>query len=89
MLGDSMNDFSLPTRDSDGKYPAFAWPGGYTLVYYSDEGYAYCADCASQDDAEPPVTACDTYDEGPDIYCDGCGCRIESSYGDPDAEEEE
>lgn len=79
----------LPERDSDGKLPAYAWPGGYTIVYYSDDGSVFCADCASQDGAEPPITAWETYDEGPDIYCDGCGARLESSYGDPWAEESE
>jgi hypothetical protein len=84
-----MNDFSLPERDTDGKLPAYAWPGGYTLVYYAEDGSTYCADCASQTDAEPPIVACDTYDEGPALYCDGCNAVLESSYGDPDEEETE
>lgn len=75
--------------DSDGRLPAHAWPGGYPLVYYAADGSAYCPDCASQLQAEPPITACEVYEEGPDIYCDGCGKGLESAYGDPDAPEGE
>lgn len=33
------------------------------------------------------IVACDTYLEGPDLYCEDCNEVIESSYGDPYAEE--
>ncbi len=83
------------TRDSDGKLPAFAWPGGYTIIYLDRDNSILCADCATKslDDVDEipqfkPVCS-DTYDEGPTLQCDQCNCDLESSYGDPDAETEE
>jgi len=73
--------------NNDGKLPAYAWPGGYDIVYFSDEGYVYCPNCANQDDAEPKITTYDIYWEGPPMYCDGCNAEIESAYGDPEEEE--
>ena len=66
---------------------AFAWPGGYTLIYLTDDGDILDATCASEyiDD----VVGYDTYDEGPTIFCDNCGRSIESSYGDPESSDEE
>lgn len=70
-------------RDTDGKLPTYAWPGGYPLVYYSDDGHEYCPDCASQVDAEPPITHVDINWEEPDLTCCGCGAAIEAAY-EPD-----
>jgi hypothetical protein len=84
----------LPDRNSDGKLPAYAWPGGYPIYYLDGENSTLCADCAtkSADDADEipkfKPEACDVYYEGPTIFCDGCNAEIESAYGDPDAEKE-
>lgn len=86
---------NLPKLDKDGKYPAWAWPGGYTIIYFDAGGMMLCADCASPifpiEDTpygRAKIIGCETYDEGPTIPCDDCGKEIESSYGDPDYEEE-
>lgn len=90
---------------------AYAWPGGYTIVYYyfDERGHAggiFCAKCAGKLRDEKRfegehvditqyhrfhqnlrnVIIAETYDEGPTEECSDCGCSIESSYGDPDAE---
>lgn len=67
--------------------PAFTSVGCYTLIYHSADGSWLCAKCATEDLlTESPPLYVDTYDEGPDAYCDGCGKPIVSSYGDPDGE---
>lgn len=69
--------------------PAYAWPGGYTIIYYTSDGDPLCADCAwNACQADEPMAGRDTYDEGPTIYCTDCGATLQSSYGDPDAEQE-
>lgn len=79
----------LPTRDDNGKLPAFAWPGGYPIVYFTRDGMTVCPDCANRetDAAQAPVSG-DIYWEGPAMSCDDCGAEIESAYGDPDGERE-
>jgi hypothetical protein len=64
----------------DDRLPDFAWPGGYTIAYYTRDGSTLCAECARNKLAE--VEAADTYDEGPDVQCDGCNATLESSYGE-------
>lgn len=75
-------------RTSDGKLPAFAWPGGYPIIYITRDGMTVCPDCANReiDDAQAAI-AYDVYWEGPAILCDDCNTEIESAYGDPDAED--
>jgi len=103
-----------PVRDEDGKFPTFAWPGGYTIIYITRDAEVLCPDCANlpeayttsekrkairagrdQEEGVPDYTdrdweivAVDTYDEGPSLNCANCNKEIESSYGDPDEEEE-
>ena len=73
-----------------GELPKYAWPGGYTLVYYCTNGDVICPDCAQKALSDPDEfpeykpTEYSTYDEGPTMQCDSCQCDIESSYGDPD-----
>lgn len=76
-------------RDESGQLPAFAWPGGYTMIYISKHGDTLCADCANEPDQTDPATDGDVYWEGPSIQCDNCGEIIESSYGDPDSQDED
>lgn len=87
------------TRDRDGTLPAYAWPGGYQIVYYTADGGTLCPACANGQngseaseakDADPQwrLIACDLYQEGPTIQCDHCQADIESDYGDPDVDED-
>lgn len=75
-------------RDSsDKQLPAFAWPGGYTIIYLTKKDEVVCAKCANDPIAHDiHVQDYGSYDEGPDTTCDVCEASIESSYGDPDAE---
>jgi hypothetical protein len=68
---------------------AYAWPGGYPVVYIDKEGNDLCPNCANtlrHDEYSPPIAG-DVYWEGPVIHCEECNREIESAYGDPDAEE--
>ena len=70
-------------RDENGKLPAFAWPGGYPLLYLDGENNTLCPDCANKEGYSSPVVAVDVYYEGPTLHCDDCSAAIESAYGDP------
>ena len=67
-----------------GVLPAYAWPGGYPILYVSGDGSEWCADCANQDDAEPKITDWFVFYEGQPVNCAGCATTVESAYGDPD-----
>lgn len=76
---------------------AFAWPGGYPLVYVFADGGTCCADCANEniDDIDADMRggrrwnshggwalgAVDVHWEGEPEVCDHCGKEIESAYG--------
>ena len=95
---------ALRESTSDETLPAYAWPGGYPMVYITENGLTICPKCANDADTSDPVVAGDVYWEGPDMTCeDGSQCGslsdggpspswsagvIESAYGDPDAEAE-
>ena len=78
------------------EYPAYAWPGGYPIVYVFADGESCCPKCAN---TESNITEdwTDTsgwaligwyvHYEGPPAVCAHCGTAIESAYGDPDAPE--
>lgn len=72
-------------RDADGNLPAYAWPGGYPIIYLTRDGLTLCPACANDADTSDPVVAGDVYWEGPALICDDAGETIESAYGDPDA----
>ncbi len=83
-------DFSVKAEmvDADGNLPAYAWPGGYPIAYYSDDCHTtFCAKCATVERSKGyqinPLDW-DVYWEGPPMECDECGAIIESAYGDPD-----
>jgi hypothetical protein len=83
-----------PTGDT--RYPAFAWPGGYPLVYRTADGGALCPECVNgrhgseagdrNPDPQWRLTGCDVHWEGEPITCDHCGARVESAYGVPGGE---
>ncbi len=66
--------------DNNGKLPDFAWPGGYPMYYINKKGEAFCPDCANK--ANNDVTDGEPNWENTDLYCDDCGKRIESAYGE-------
>ena len=86
----------MTMRDEEtGKFPAYAWPGGYPIVYYFADGGTCCPACANGENGseanEEPTTepgwrlmARDIHYEGAPEICDHCGAAIASAYGDPD-----
>jgi hypothetical protein len=82
------------TRSEDGSLPAFAWPGGYQIIYVTADNAVLCPACANgkngsdasetSDDPQWKLVACDLYQEGPVIQCEHCQADIASDYGDPD-----
>ena len=82
---------NLPDKDKDGKYPRWAWPGGYPLFYITlEDCVVLCPTCADKNDEElDPLAGCDVNWEDPMLWCEGCSQRIESAYaeeGHPDGE---
>jgi hypothetical protein len=82
------------TRDNDGTFPAYAWPGGYPIVYYTADSAILCPACANgqngsdasetTDDRQWHLIGCEVYWEGPPETCEHCHAEIPSAYGDPD-----
>lgn len=81
---------ALRESTPDGTLPAFAWPGGYPLIYITADGSTICPDCANWEgetwNPEQAAIAGDVYWEGPTIQCEDCNADIESAYGDPEAQ---
>lgn len=78
----------------DGTYRAFSEYGSYPLVYYTKDGGALCAKCASSDgqidnphDPQWHLITGDVHYEGKPITCEHCGEGIDSAYGVPDEQE--
>lgn len=102
---ESIQNLRRDDRDGgggEGKVPVHAWPGGYTLTYITKDCAVLCGECAngkngsevlnaSLENSDPQwfLEGVQTYDEGPTIQCDHCNADIESSYGDPDAPDED
>jgi hypothetical protein len=84
-------------RDSDGQFSAYAWPGGYPIVYIMEDEGILCPACANgkngsdatikssdcPDDKQWHIIGADIHYEGEPIICDHCNAQIESAYGDP------
>lgn len=78
-------------RDDDGTYPAYAWPGGYPLIYLMDDGEVLCPHCAN-DTSNPihegggadgwRIDAQEIHWEGGPLFCAHCNRTIESAYGE-------
>ena len=66
--------------ENNGKLPDFAWPGGYPMYYINDRGEAFCPDCANKGGHDEVNGEANW--ENTDLYCDDCGKRIESAYGE-------
>jgi hypothetical protein len=81
----------LRAADGSGSLPAFAWPGGYQIIYIADDGATVCPKCANGEDFHESGDAdgfrlegWTIFYEGPDEICCHCNVVIESAYGDPD-----
>jgi hypothetical protein len=73
---------TLRSTTGDGKLPAWAWPGGYPLIYVTENGLTVCPPCANEADTSDPVTDGDVFWEGAPLTCEDCGKLIESAYGE-------
>jgi ribosomal protein S27E len=69
-----------------GECHAVTIPGMYTLIYFNSKDEVLCSGCATK--IATDIVAVRTYDEGSKIDCTDCGKVMESSYGDPEEEEE-
>ena len=82
--------------------PAYAWPGGYQIIYLDSQNCVLCPDCANSEikefledpaeylDKRDIPTAYQIFYEGPSMECDNnCGTMIESAYGDPDDDKDQ
>ena len=85
--------FGLEIRHSDGRLPAFAWPGGYPLLYLTADGGALCPSCANgpdanrvdldaacSDDDQWRIIAYEINWEDDNLPCDHCYAFIPSAY---------
>jgi len=78
-------------RDSSGQLLAYAWPGGYPVLYLAADGGVLCPECANSKDCREAeegdtqwrIISGDIHWEGPPAICDNCNKAIESAYGDP------
>lgn len=85
--------------DDDGTFPAYAWPGGYPIIYILADGATLCAKCANGEngsdayvgepkdgieDKQWKIEAQDIHWEGPAETCAHCNASIESAYGVPE-----
>jgi hypothetical protein len=77
--------------------PAFAWPGGYPLLYLFRDGGCICPECVNAniwhvDEATRTGRGCNSHGgwavdaveahmEGRPQVCDHCGAKTESAYG--------
>ena len=72
----------------------YAWPGGYPLAAITADGGCLCADCVKKEwrqicaesfqntNCGFRIAGVDVNWENPDLYCDHCGKKMESAYGD-------
>ena len=80
--------------ENDGKFPSYAWPGGYPIFYLAADNGVLCAECANTepcvknasdeypDDNQWRIVASDINWEDASLYCDNCSKRIESAYAE-------
>lgn len=98
MIRDSVIEGAVG-RDSDGKLPSYAWPGGYPFFYLTDDGDTACPDCAngenqsdfpdpSADDSQWTIVGVEVNWEDTDMVCCHCNSRIQSAYVDDEEEED-
>jgi hypothetical protein len=72
-------------------YESIAFPGGYAIRYYFNDGEVLCANCVNEsfrndgDEFVEPEGAMILW-EGPTTFCAECNEEMASEYGDPDDE---
>ena len=73
-------------RDDKGHLPAYAWPGGYPILYISKDNMVVCPECANREiDQTQEAVDWFIHYEGPPEFCEDCNAVVESAYGDPEA----
>ena len=72
----------------------YAWPGGYPKVLITADGGCLCVECARKEFRQIcaesfqntncgfRVAGVDVNWENTELYCDHCGKRMESAYGE-------
>jgi len=78
--------------DDDGKFSAYAWPGGYPIFEIMADGETLCVKCANSDapvHTDAPnddwrIISSEINWEDSELYCVHCGDRIESAYAEPE-----
>lgn len=69
--------------EKTGELVSYVWPGGYPVFYLDKQGNVLCPECANRPvDQVQEVVAADVNWEDGALYCDDCGRRIESAYGE-------
>ena len=70
-------------RLDDGSLPYHAWPGLYPLFYMDKCGNVLCPTCANRNvDQAQEVIDVAINEENEYLYCNDCGSKIESAYGE-------
>lgn len=88
----------MTLRDENGKFPTYAWPGGYPIYYVTKDCGVLCPGCANDptnpvteydpkkgvtiDEVEWAIIAAEINYENEHLRCDHCGNRVESAYGE-------
>lgn len=74
----------ITTQEELQETGAYAWPGGYPIIYIGSEGATLCFECAGKSlgGEDPTLTAVNGGDYEPE-QCDGCGKII----GEPEEED--
>lgn len=77
--------------------PAYSWPGGYDILYITDDGACLCAKCANANGSEDPDDKhSGWYIEGVDSaansaschYCDNCNAQLGGYCSEEDGHSE-
>jgi hypothetical protein len=83
----------IELKNEKGEYPAYAWPGGYPIMYVCNDGGVLCPTCmnAEREQIEASIAenandgwnviASDINYEDPNLFCDNCNKQIECAYG--------
>lgn len=70
------------------EWPKFAFPGGYEIHYYANDGGILCADCANKEimrtidpsDSQFYIVDAVINYEDHDLFCDHCMSKIDPAY---------
>ena len=66
-------------KNNGGLFISRAFPGNYPVFYIDAENDVTCADCANKSDYVFEIVHADINYEIPDLYCNNCNERIEST----------